>query len=82
MQESSRNYYLVEGRWLNREDDLQGRPVCVVHREFAKLRDLSVGDILTLKLRDLQTPFNGYIWPGGDGACGRITKPTQRNLKL
>ncbi len=30
MQESSRFYYLVDGRWLNRQDDLDGRRVIVI----------------------------------------------------
>ena len=30
MQESARTYYLVEGRWLNRQDDLEGRKAMVI----------------------------------------------------
>ena len=30
MQEASRDYYLVEGRWLNHQDDLAGNKVIVV----------------------------------------------------
>jgi len=67
VQESSRDLYLAEGRWLDRLDDLNGNRVCVVHRDFAALRGLSLGDTLTLKLRELKTPFEGYIvnWERG-----------------
>ncbi len=52
-QESSQELYLVEGRMLNREDDLEGKQTCVVHEEFAKLRGLQVGDVLRLSLDEI-----------------------------
>ncbi len=52
MQEASRTYYLTEGRWLNREDDLEQRCVCVVRDEFAQTRGLTIGDTLNLTFRD------------------------------
>lgn len=58
MQEELQNYFLMDGRWLNHEDNEQGRRVCVVHQDFAALRGLSVGDTLTLKLRDLKAPLS------------------------
>ena len=62
MQQVTRLYYLTEGRWLTREDDLEVRRVCVVHNDFAKLRGLSVGSTITLTLRDLKEPsYYGYI---------------------
>lgn len=61
-QETSRRLYLAQGRWLNREDDQNSRRVCVIHNEFAELRGLSVGDTITLKLRDLKHYYSwGYI---------------------
>ncbi len=60
-QETSRFLYLTKGRWLDSEDNLEGRRVCVVHNDFAVRRGLSVGDTMTLKLRDLKNPFCGII---------------------
>lgn len=44
-------YYLEDGRWLNRQDDLQNHKVCVIRREMAEKRNLHVGDKMTLKIR-------------------------------
>ena len=66
MQEASRLYYLTEGRWLTREDDLNERKVCVVHHVFAMTRGLSVGDKITMKFRDLDVQWYGYIIDGVD----------------
>lgn len=66
-QEASRYLYLTKGRWLDSEDNLEGRRVCVVHNDFAVRRGLSVGDTITLKLRDLKNlSSGGYIVPGKD----------------
>ncbi len=66
VQQSSQWYYLADGRWLNRDDDLNGRNVCVVHREFASFRNLSVGDTITLTFRDFDIVYGGYILEGGE----------------
>lgn len=60
-QEAVRSLYLTEGRWLNGEDSLEGRRVCVVHSDFAVRRGLVVGDTIFLKLRDLKSPIRGMI---------------------
>ena len=64
-------YRLVDGRWLDREDDLAGNRVIVIHRGLAEARGLAVGDTVTLKLRDIAfwseqegiyyTNSNGYL---------------------
>ena len=76
MQEATQNYYLVEGRWLNVEDNVQGRRVCVVHKDFAAMRGLSMGDTLTIRLRDLKAPpaasQSGYGYSGTDYEKDRI----------
>lgn len=79
MQEVSRQNYLVEGRWLNREDDTGSRRVCVVHQDFAELRGLSVGDKITISLRELKAPYYGsYIVPGEDwGVWGNYDTDVQ-----
>lgn len=63
VQESSRVYYLVDGRWLNREDDLNKKNVCVVHSFFADWRGLSLGDKINIELRDMVGGYAGYITP-------------------
>jgi len=57
---------LTEGRWINREDNEQSRPVAAVHAVFAEMRGLSVGDTLRIGIPPEQRLFGstGY-W--GDG---------------
>ncbi len=55
-----RGIYLVDGRWLTHEDDSGQNRVCMIHDEMAKLRGLSVGDTITLKLRDISA--EDYQW--------------------
>ena len=64
MQQTSKTYYLADGRWLDQEDDRSARKVCVVHQEFANYRGLAVGDTITLTLRDFDLAFGGYILDG------------------
>ncbi|WP_066718717.1 FtsX-like permease family protein [Clostridium sp. Marseille-P299] len=59
-------YYLVDGRWLNMEDNNNANRVCMVRQEFAQLRGLSVGDRITLTMRELKTLYYGYIIFGED----------------
>lgn len=61
VQESSHYYYLEEGRWLDDEDQAAANPVCVVHVGFAQMRRLSLGDEITLTLRDIPETHVGYI---------------------
>lgn len=58
---SSKRYYLVEGRFLDREDDLNKNKVCVVSSFFARMRGLKVGDKIKLKLRNMDGTSYGYI---------------------
>lgn len=57
--ESSPTIYLTEGRWFDGTDNATGASVCVIHAGFAEIRHLSVGDTLTLCLRDIPSEF-GY----------------------
>ena len=59
-QEATREMYIVDGRWLNQEDNESFNPVCAVHEAFAERRDLKVGDVLTITIRDVQQPY-GYF---------------------
>ena len=56
MQESARLHYLAEGRWLDRLDDLHGSRVCVVRRDFAAPRGLTVGDTIALTFLGPKAP--------------------------
>ena len=53
-QETADEWFLLEGRWLNYEDYTSENPVIVVHWLFATIRELSVGDNLTLTFRDVE----------------------------
>ncbi|MBE3119971.1 MAG: ABC transporter permease, partial [Candidatus Atribacteria bacterium] len=76
MQESSHLFFLVDGRWLNHQDDLDGRRVIVIQREFANVRGLKLGDTISMTLRGLRNPFWGYIT--GDDRENWRTYPTQQ----
>ncbi|MCI9151744.1 MAG: hypothetical protein HFI42_14910 [Lachnospiraceae bacterium] len=60
VQETSRDFYLEEGRWITREDNDRGNRVCVVSKEFADVRGLSVGDSLTMTFQDRAVSYSGY----------------------
>ena len=61
MQETSRLYYLVDGRWLNHQDDLNERQVIVIQKDFASASELKVGDTISMTLRGLKYPISAYI---------------------
>lgn len=69
-QEVSDMWYLREGRWLNLDDYENENHVAVVHWLFASMRDLSIGDSITLTFRDMQTPDGSWIgWGEGIPFC-------------
>jgi hypothetical protein len=75
-QEVSQMYHLVSGRWLNHEDELNASKVMVVQNSFAQLRDIQVGDTISLIFRDLKELFRGgYIYSEDDRQNWR-TYPT------
>lgn len=57
VQEDVRFFYLTDGRWINYDDHLQENKVCVLSGRFAKMKGLSVGDTITLTLRELKTDY-------------------------
>ena len=77
-QPSSHLYYLLDGRWLNHEDDLQGRKAIVIQTDFAQRRGLRIGDSITMNLRGLKQPgiHAGYITGDEDRQNWR-SYPTQ-----
>ena len=62
VQEADPSLYLTEGRWLDSRDNGAERRTCVISQSLAELRGLSVGDTLTLTLRDVPSTF-GYFHP-------------------
>ena len=66
MQESARVYYLLEGRWLNHQDNLDGNRVIVVPEELARLNELQLGDELEFTFRPLTDTYYGRIRDGVD----------------
>jgi ABC-type antimicrobial peptide transport system permease subunit len=60
-QEAARYYFLVAGRWLNRQDDLAGAKLIVVPEELATKRGFKLEDKITLTFRPLKDTYVGYI---------------------
>ena len=60
--ESAQEMYLTEGRWLTREDDTEGRRVCVVNEFFARTRGLGIGDMVTVCLKNEDNPLYYQTW--------------------
>ncbi len=60
-------YYLVDGRWLDHEDDLAGSRVIVIPHGLALARDLAIGDTITLTLRDTSYAYDGHYYVDGTG---------------
>lgn len=71
MQVGAKYNYLVDGRWLNRDDDLTSRNVIVISKNLAEIRGLSIGDELTLTMRALMDPYFCYIRSAEDIANWR-----------
>lgn len=66
VQDTARDTFLLEGRWLNRQDDIDGRNVIVISPELAQIRELGLGDTISFTQRGLQNPYYGYIQAGID----------------
>lgn len=66
MQESARVYYLLEGRWLNHQDNLDANKVIVIPEELARLNELQLGDKLEFTFRSLTDTYYGRIRDGVD----------------
>lgn len=65
-QESSREFVLKSGRFLNNDDNKNRSMVCAVFKDFADARGLAVGDEITLTFRKLDYNYLGYIIDGSD----------------
>ena len=47
--------FMVEGRAIDYDDYVNANPVAVIHRQFARIRDLNVGDTLTIEIPQSHT---------------------------
>jgi len=54
--------YLTNGRWLDSGDNTGAVKSCVIHAGLASSRNLAVGDLITIQLRDIPSCF-GYDRP-------------------
>jgi ABC-type lipoprotein release transport system permease subunit len=82
-QQASRKYYLLEGRWINREDDLQARNVIVIRADFAQRRGLKIGDSIALTFRGLQqSSIGGYIMSEADRENWRSYPTHQERFEI
>ena len=52
IQDSMEDYYLVEGRWLNKEDNENQNHVVIIHETIANMYEINIGDKLEIKMRD------------------------------
>lgn len=57
VQLDSKNYFIIEGRWLNRNDEQEARPVIVISKNLAETRGISLSDNLTITMRALKDPY-------------------------
>lgn len=58
------DYYLTDGRWPDGEDDAAKAKVCAIHVGLATARGLSVGDTITLSMRNVEAENRtaGYLY--------------------
>lgn len=59
-QQSAKLYYLTDGRWLDYNDTLENNQVCMVHNDFARIREISVGDTIEVEVKN-NSSYNGII---------------------
>ena len=60
VQDGSKDYYLVDGRWLNNEDNENQNHAIIIHETVAKNHEINVGDILEVKMRDSEEGYMLY----------------------
>jgi len=50
MLEEAEMGFMIEGRPIEKDDYLTANPVAVIHYQFARIRDLNIGDSITVKI--------------------------------
>ena len=53
--------FVVEGRPIDQEDYLNANPVAVVNHRFAHMRDLNIGDMITISIPQVHHADNGIV---------------------
>ncbi|WP_425539264.1 ABC transporter permease [Microaceticoccus formicicus] len=61
MQETTRSYFLTEGRFIDIEDNKSENKVCVIQMDLANQRNLKIGDKISVKHRYMDSN-NNYIF--------------------
>jgi len=61
MQVDTKRNFLVEGRWLNHDDELNANKAMVISKQLAESEKIKLGDNITLTVRNLKDPFHAYI---------------------
>lgn len=61
MQLDAKSNYLLEGRWLNHEDELTANKGIVIPKNLAEIRNIGMGDELAVTMRTLTNPYVCYI---------------------
>ncbi len=52
VQDGSKDYYLIDGRWIDSRDNENKNHVAVIHQVLAEMYELKIGDKLEIKMRD------------------------------
>ncbi len=60
-QEQNKIYYLLEGRWLNMNDHIEGAYNIVINQKFASMRGLKVGDTINIDLRKKEDSLGFHL---------------------
>jgi len=75
---------LIEGRWINKEDNESNNPVAVINETFASKRGLSIGDSLRLGIPPGQERAGGFLTELGIHIhiIGEVYAPYAHTLEL
>ena len=68
MLDTSEMGFMVEGRPIDHEDYLNANPVAAIHYQFAQLRGLGIGDIITVKVPRAHHVEYDQAWINSVGA--------------
>lgn len=60
VQDGSKDYYLIDGRWIDHRDNENKNHVVVIHQLLAEMYELKIGDRLQIKMRDSERGWSLY----------------------
>lgn len=61
MQPAQKWNYLLDGRWINHQDEIDGNQVIVIPEPLAKIRNIKIGDEINFTIHSLTDPYFSYI---------------------